>query len=98
MRTRTLPAPAAWPVRLFTLVVIAVALALPPPVPAQGGGAPPVTVARPVQREVIDWLGSDAESADFIDLELEKIRAERRKAEEDLQKLKEKMEKGEGKK
>ncbi len=49
------------------------------------------------QREVIDWLGSDAESADFIDLELEKIRAERRKAEEDLEKLKEKMEKEGGK-
>ncbi|MCA9782543.1 MAG: hypothetical protein KDC10_03375 [Calditrichaeota bacterium] len=45
------------------------------------------------QKEVIDWLGSDAQSADFIDLELEKIRAERRKAEADLQKLKEKMEK-----
>jgi hypothetical protein len=48
------------------------------------------------RKEVVDWLGSDAQSADFIDLELEKIRAERRKAEADLQKLKEKIEKENG--
>lgn len=48
------------------------------------------------QKEVVDWLGNDAQSADFIDLELEKIRAERRKAEADLEKLKEKIEKDNG--
>lgn len=44
------------------------------------------------QKEMVDWLGSDQEGAEFIDLELEKIRAERKKAEQELEKLKEKIE------
>jgi hypothetical protein len=43
------------------------------------------------EREMIDWLGVENEGAEFLDLELEKIRAERRRAEKDLERLKEKM-------
>ncbi len=43
------------------------------------------------QRELVDWLGTDEEGAEFIDLELEKIRAERKQAELELEKLKEKL-------
>ncbi len=43
------------------------------------------------EREMIDWLGVEDEGAEFLDLELEKIRAERRQAEKDLERLKEKM-------
>jgi hypothetical protein len=44
------------------------------------------------EREMIDWLGVEDEGAEFLDLELEKIRAERRKAEKDLKRLKDKIE------
>lgn len=43
------------------------------------------------EREIIDWLGAEDEGAEFLDLELEKIRAERRKAEKELERLKEKL-------
>jgi len=43
------------------------------------------------EREIIDWLGAEEEGAEFLDLELEKIRAERRKAEQELERLREKL-------
>jgi hypothetical protein len=43
------------------------------------------------RKEMIDWLGTDEEGAEFIDLELERIRAERKKAELELEKLKERI-------
>jgi hypothetical protein len=42
-------------------------------------------------REIIDWLGAEDEGAEFLDLELEKIRADRRKTEQEIEKLKKKM-------
>lgn len=43
------------------------------------------------EREMIDWLGAEDQSAEFLDLELEKIRAERRNAEKELERLREKL-------
>jgi len=43
------------------------------------------------EREIIDWLGAEDEGAEFLDLELEKIRAERRQAEKELERLREKI-------
>ncbi|MBL7033172.1 MAG: hypothetical protein ISR91_03415 [Candidatus Delongbacteria bacterium] len=43
------------------------------------------------QRDLVDWLGTDEEGAEFIDLELEKIRAERKQAELELERLKERL-------
>ncbi|MFA7331745.1 MAG: hypothetical protein WC326_11810 [Candidatus Delongbacteria bacterium] len=43
------------------------------------------------EREMIDWLGAEDQSAEFLDLELEKIRAERRQAEKELERLKDKL-------
>lgn len=49
------------------------------------------------EREMIDWLGAEDQSAEFLDLELEKIRAERRQAEKELEKLKDKLKDNKGK-
>lgn len=49
------------------------------------------------EREMIDWLGAEDQSAEFLDLELEKIRAERRQAEKELERLKEKFKDDKGK-
>jgi hypothetical protein len=49
------------------------------------------------EREMIDWLGAEDQSAEFLDLELEKIRAERRQAEKELEKLKDKLKDDKGK-
>jgi hypothetical protein len=43
------------------------------------------------EREIVDWLGAEDEGAEFLDLELEKIRAERRQAEKELERLREKI-------
>jgi hypothetical protein len=43
------------------------------------------------QRDLVDWLGADDGGAEFIDLELEKIRAERKEAELELERLKERL-------
>lgn len=43
------------------------------------------------EREIIDWLGAEDEGAEFLDLELEKIRAERRQAEKELERLRDKI-------
>jgi hypothetical protein len=43
------------------------------------------------EREMFDWLGAEDQSAEFLDLELEKIRAERRNAEKELERLREKL-------
>jgi len=43
------------------------------------------------QRDLVDWLGADEGGAEFIDLELEKIRAERKEAELELERLKERL-------
>jgi hypothetical protein len=49
-------------------------------------------------REIIDWLGAEDEGAEFLDLELEKIRADRRKTEQEIEKLKQKMKEDKSKK
>ena len=46
--------PVARPLLLLLPLLGSLALA-PPPAAAQAGGAPPVTVAHPLQREVVDW-------------------------------------------
>ena len=43
------------------------------------------------QRDLVDWLGTDDGGAEFIDPELEKIRAERKEAELELERLKERL-------
>ena len=43
------------------------------------------------EREMIDWLSSEENSAEYLDLELEKIRAQRREAEQELERLRRKM-------
>ena len=45
------------------------------------------------QKDLFDWVVDETTGADYIDLELEKVRTERKKAEEELERLKEKLEK-----
>ncbi|MBC8204312.1 MAG: hypothetical protein H8E87_02230 [FCB group bacterium] len=45
------------------------------------------------QKVLFDWVVDEEFGADYIDLELEKVRAERKKAEEELERLKQELEK-----
>lgn len=44
------------------------------------------------RKSLFEWVVDDQEGVEYIDIELEKIKAERKKAEEDLEKLKQELE------
>jgi len=46
------------------------------------------------RKSLFEWVVDDQEGLEYIDIELEKIKAERKKAEEDLEKLKEELQSG----
>ncbi|MBU0518625.1 hypothetical protein KKA00_11500 [bacterium] len=48
------------------------------------------------RKSLFEWVVDDQEGLEYIDIELEKIKAERKKAEEDLEKLKQELQSGTG--